>query len=135
MDMLLDTNVILRHLVRDDSPQADAARRLFATAERLVLLDIIAAETLYVLQSFYKRPRSEIALVLRALMAMPNVTCPGESILNRALDLFEGKKMDFPDAYLVAVAESPHAPAIAIATFDKGLKKAGTATVVNPSTM
>ncbi|MCL1899801.1 MAG: PIN domain-containing protein [Promicromonosporaceae bacterium] len=129
--MILDTNVILRHLLQDHAGHSADATRLFASAPRLLLVDLIAAEALYVMQSFYSRPRSEIAQALRSLIALPNVVTPSEPALLRALDLFADQRMDFPDAYLVALAES--SPGTSVATFDKGVRQVGTVAVIDPA--
>jgi len=130
MELLLDTNVILRHLLQDIPAQGEAATRLFATAERLVLLDVVAAEAVYVLASFYRTPRTYIHQTLRALVEMPNVVSPGKPQLLRALDLYERERMDFADAYLLASAEA-RGEAL-VASFDKGLGKAGGAKRLDP---
>ena len=53
---LLDTNVVLRFLLRDEPRMATAAEALFARAERgevkLLIDSVILAEVLFVLQSF-----------------------------------------------------------------------------------
>jgi predicted nucleic-acid-binding protein len=128
---LLDTNVIIRHLTQDPPELGQAATHYLATAKKLVLTDVIAAEMVYVLQSFYRAPRSTIATALRSLLAMDAVSTEREQVLLRAVDLFELDNMDFADAYLVAWAEAHGIKQIA--SFDKGLGKAKTIRRVDPS--
>ncbi|MDO8186855.1 PIN domain-containing protein [Conexibacter sp. JD483] len=61
----LDTNVIVRHLTGDPPEQAARATAVLATAERLLLSDLIVAECVYVLQSFYEVGRARIAELMR----------------------------------------------------------------------
>jgi len=105
MTALLDTNVIVRHLTHDPPSMGHAATRFLSEASELLLTDVIAAETVYVLQSFYQVPRPGIAAAMRALIAMRTVRTQHAATLLRCLDLYEFDKMDFADAYLVAYAE------------------------------
>jgi len=120
--IVLDTNVIIRHLTQEPADQGKAASRLLASADSLFLTDVIAAETVHVLQSVYKAPPQTIAAALRALLAMRSVTAEHSQVLRRSIDLYETHHMDFTDAYLVAAAES--IGATQVASFDRGIDKA-----------
>jgi predicted nucleic acid-binding protein len=60
---LLDTNIVVRHFTGEPPDQASRATAfLRASAPReLILVDLIAAELLFVLQSDYKQPRATVA--------------------------------------------------------------------------
>ena len=131
MKILLDTNVIVRHLTGDPADLAQAATGFLTNATDLVLTDVIAAETVYVLESYYRAPRNTIATALRALLAMHTVSTQNASVLLRSLDLYEHQKMDFADAYLVAYGEAQVIDAIA--SFDKGIGKTGAVQRIDPS--
>ena len=62
------------------------------------------AELIYVLESFYERPRDEIADGARALLAVPSVASDHELLL-RTIELYEAERLDFADAYVCAAAE------------------------------
>lgn len=100
---------------------AKRATKLLATAENLILTDLIVAECVYVLQSFYEVGPEQIAGTLRAAFALPSLDVPGLDVLLRALELFEGRGIDFADAYLVASAE--HTGVGAVASFDKEIDR------------
>jgi len=100
---------------------AKRATKLLATAENLILTDLIVAECVYVLQSFYEVRPEQIAQALRAAFALPSLVVPGLDVLLRALELFESRGIDFADAYLVANAE--HTGVGAIASFDTGIDR------------
>ncbi|MDR0592468.1 MAG: type II toxin-antitoxin system VapC family toxin [Bifidobacteriaceae bacterium] len=121
MTAVLDTNVIVRHLTYDPPDQGQAATAYLAAADHLVLPDVIAAETVYVLQSYYRAPKDTIAAALRALVAMGNVRVERPEMLLRAIDLFEIANFDFADAYVVAYAQTHGISQIA--SFDKGIDK------------
>jgi len=122
MTAVLDTNIIIRHLTQQPPDQGAAATRYLATAESLVLTDVIVAETVHVLHSVYRAPPATIARSLRALLAMRSVALENRSVVQRTVDLYEIDGMDFTNAYLVAIAESRGVGQIA--SFDQGIDKA-----------
>ncbi len=67
---LVDTNLIVRHLVQDHPAHAKVAARLVAACDRgdltLVVLPAVVAECVFVLESFYKHPRGHRASDVRA---------------------------------------------------------------------
>ncbi len=103
MRALLDTNILVRHLTGEPPAQARRATALLA-GDELVLSDLVLAELVYVLESYYERPRDEVANAARALLALPSVTSDHELLL-RAVELYEAERLDFADAYLCAAAE------------------------------
>jgi|SRR6266545_4063300 len=104
MRALLDTNILVRHLTGDPPAQAGRATALLAGNDELILTDLITAELVYVLESYYERPRNEVAQDVRALLALPSVSSDHELLL-RAIELYEAERLDFADAYLCAASE------------------------------
>lgn len=102
----VDTNVILRFLTGDPPDLAAQARSLFDAVERgevtLVVDEIVVAEVVWVLHSFYGYPPREIARVVRELLSHEGLQAEDKSGLLTALSLFAEKGVDFADA-LVAV--------------------------------
>lgn len=122
MTTLLDTNVIIRHLTGDPPPIARRATRFLASATDLVLVDLIVAECVYVLESFYEVKRARVAALMRAAVAMPTVIA-NTGLLLGALELYEHEHLDFADAYLVAMAELNGL--VGVASFDKAIDRVG----------
>ncbi|MEX0972930.1 MAG: PIN domain-containing protein [Solirubrobacterales bacterium] len=108
---------------------ARRATEFLASASDLVLVDLIVAECVYVLESFYEVKRPAVATLMRAAVTMPTVTAQTDLIL-RALELYEQQRLDFADAYLVAVAESGGHRGVA--SFDKAIDRVGTIERVEP---
>ncbi len=131
MSAFVDTNVIVRHLTGDPAPLAERATRYFASAEVVYVADLIVAETVYVLESFYKAPRAQVAGAMRSLVAMPSVVTVDPSLLLRALEVYESDRLDFAEAYLVACAESTGVNRVA--SFDKAIDRVGTVERVEPA--
>lgn len=61
---LLDTNILLRHLLRDNDTQSPKATALVSSVEqkqaRVRITDAVIFETVYTLTRSYKRSKSEI---------------------------------------------------------------------------
>ena len=130
MTAFVDTNVLIRHLTGDPPEQAARATRLLLEAGRLPLLDLIVAETVYLLESFYEVPRPRVAELVRAIIAFPGIEVGDEPVLLRALEVYEVHRLDFADAYLVAQAEASGVNAVA--SFDKRIERVTTLRRVEP---
>ena len=85
----VDTNVLVRHLTGDPSEEARRATEFLANAEGLVLTDVIFAEVVYVLESFYELEREQVAERLRAVVGFPAIVVLDAPVLFRALEVYE----------------------------------------------
>jgi len=100
---------------------AARATALLAAGEELLLADLIVAECVYVLESFYEVPRARVAELMRAAVALPSTRVTDEPSLLRALEVYELDPLDFAEAYLVAQAEATGVGAIA--SFDRSIDR------------
>lgn len=85
---------------------AARATAVLAGEGPLLLADLVLAECVYVLESFYEVGRARVAELMRAAIALPSIETVGTSVLMRALEGYELDRLDFADAYLVAQAEA-----------------------------
>ena len=106
MSAFVDTNVLVRHLTGDPRAMAERATAFLASEPELYLADLVVAETVYVLESFYKAPRDQVATAMRSLIAMRSMVTVDPALLLRAIEVYEVDRLDFAEAYLVALAES-----------------------------
>jgi predicted nucleic-acid-binding protein len=85
-----------------------AARATAALAgeDDLLLTDLVLAECVYVLESFYEVERARVAELMRSAIALPTIQTVDPSTLLRALEVYELERLDFAEAYLVAQAEA-----------------------------
>lgn len=99
----LDTNILLRWLLDDDSAsgQSDAARIILESNETFFVNNIVLAETVWVLRNKAGQSRKVIETIVLRLIASANVEMESENTVHRALDAFVGGKADFAD-YLIA---------------------------------
>lgn len=131
MNAFVDTNILVRHLTGDPPAMAARARAYLSSGPLLLLTDLVAAETVYVLESFYGAPREQIAEAMRSLLALDSVTCVDAPLLLRALEVYELHRIDLAEAYLVACAESTGVGAVA--SFDRSVDRVGTIRRVEPA--
>lgn len=68
--------------------------------------DLVLAECVYVLESFYEVKRARVAELMRAALALPSIAALDTQLLLRTLEVYELDKLDFAEAYLVASAEA-----------------------------
>jgi predicted nucleic-acid-binding protein len=130
MRALVDTNILVRHLTGDPPAQAERATAFLAADHELILADLILAEVIYVLESFYAHPRTQIAEAARSLLAFPSVAAYDQELLLRAIELYEGDRLDFADAYICAAAELSGVGAVA--SFDRSIERVTTVQRVEP---
>lgn len=127
--MLLDTNILVRHLTGEPAEQASRATTFLRNANSLELPALIVAELVYVLESVYEQTRSQVAALVRAVLAHPPVHAPEETVLLRAVELYETARVDFAEAYLAAMAERRDG---LVASFDRDLDRIDGVTRVEP---
>jgi predicted nucleic acid-binding protein len=65
----VDTNILVRHLTGDPTDMAARATSYLEVEIDLLLTDLVVAETVYVLESFYEVPRVQVAEAIRSLLA------------------------------------------------------------------
>lgn len=130
LSAFVDTNVLVRHLTGDPPEMAARATAYLRRESELLLTDLVAAETVYVLESFYGAPREQVAEAIRSLLALASVVSVDTALLLRAVEVYETDRLDFAEAYLVACAESTGVSKIA--SFDKTIDRIGTVERVEP---
>lgn len=123
MKGILDTNVLLRFLVGDNAAQQKRAARWLkeaADGKRVIIVPaIVIAEACFVLESFYKRSRGEIADALEVFLAERWLHVEDRDVLLGMWPWYR-QGAHFVDGFLCAKA---HTEGVEILTFDKKLGK------------
>ncbi len=130
MRAFIDTNVLIRHLTGDPPTQARRATAMLAGRHELILTDLVMAELIYVLESFYGRPRAEVAMLARSLLAVEAIHAVDDLLLLRSIELYESERLSFAEAYLVAGAEV--SGITHVASFDRRIDRVKTVRRVEP---
>jgi predicted nucleic acid-binding protein len=120
----VDTNVLIRHLTGDPPGMADRATKILAGPEPLLLADLVVAECVYVLESFYEVERTRVAALMRAAIALPSIETVDADLLLGALAVYEIDGLDFAEACLVAQAEASGVRRIV--SFDRSIDRVST---------
>lgn len=130
MSAFVDTNILVRHLTGDPPDLAARATAFLGRERELLLADLVAAETVYVLESFYGAPRRDVAQALRSLVAFDSIVCVDPALLLRAIEVYETDHIDFAEAYLVACAESTGVGKVV--SFDRSIDRVDTVDRIEP---
>jgi len=117
----VDTNILVRHLTGDPAPMAARATAYLRSEAELLLTDLVVAETVYVLSSYYEAPRPQVAEAIRSLLALPAVVTVDPALLLRGVEVFEVDRLDFAEGYLVASAEATGVKQVA--SFDRSIDR------------
>ena len=134
--LILDTNVVVRFLLGEPPEQAKAAANLFEESDRreieLVLEPLVVAESIFVLTSFYKKSRVEVAGAMALVMGSAGVDCLRLKETERALHHFRISSAHWVDCFLAAISEISGLP---VASFDRDFDSLTGATRTDPASL
>lgn len=116
----VDTNVLVRLLVRDDQRQLRAAEDFVAPGAWVSHL--VLAETLWVLDAVYARTAAQIAAAVELLLAHTELSIQDADVVSAALAHFRSRPtLGFSDCLMLESArKAGHLP---LGTFDRALAK------------
>jgi uncharacterized protein len=119
--IVMDTNLLIRYLVNDDSRKAHIVDTLLKKAGKgeihILMPSIVIAELVWVLESFYKMEADEIADLVDSILNTPGLSVSDDSIVRSALKRYRTKGVDLVDAWIATFAQDKGADEIH--TFDK----------------
>jgi len=123
MEETVDTNVIVRYLVRDNEHFFQQSLKWFKEAEegkrQLLVKSIVVAEICFVLESVYKKNHRDIASKVSGVLSPSWLEVEDREIIYYAWDQYR-QGNHFVDSFLLAYKKLK---AGNILTFDKALKK------------
>ena len=121
----LDTNVLVRFLVKDDAEQAQQVYRLFKEAEnrqqRLFVPILVVLETIWVLQAVYDVDDPDILAALNDLLMMPVLLFEAPPVLHAFIVAAKGNNFDLADLLIAHSARGLNCDTVL--TFDKKAAK------------
>jgi predicted nucleic-acid-binding protein len=114
----VDTNLLVRLVVRDDADQVKAAEAFIARGAWVSHL--VLAETLWVLDAIYNRSPEQIANAIDRLLNHRELTLQDSDVVALALERFRSRpSAGFSDCLVLAIArKAGHLP---LGTFDRNL--------------
>ena len=134
----VDTNVLLRYLLRDDEAQAARADAVFDAAETVLITDVVLVEAVWTLAGRkYRLAEAGLVAVLERLFGERNVRFEDDRVVWRALQAYKSaagageagsaKGAGFADALIVfkalrAASDSGEA-LTGVYTFDAAMQR------------
>ena len=116
----VDTNVLVRFLVRDDEAQFEKARKLIkrevAAGRRVFVSQLVLMETEWVLRSRYGLPKHRIIEAISGLLDAADVRFEAEPVVEESLFIWKDTAADFADCLIGA--QNRQLGCRATATFD-----------------
>lgn len=116
----VDTNVLVRLVVRDDPEQVRAAEEF--TSKGAWVSHLVLAEMVWVLDAVYDRTVEQIATALEMLLNHKDLTLQDSEAVSAALEHYRGRTaVEFSDCMILEIArKAGHLP---LGTFDRNLAK------------
>ena len=121
----LDTNVLVRFLVKDDEKQAKAVYRIFKQTESKMEIFfvpiLVVLETVWVLESVYETTRQEILDAFDEILLMPILEFEAQSAIRSFIFSARENKTDLSD--LLIAHHAKYSGCDSVITFDKRAAK------------
>jgi predicted nucleic-acid-binding protein len=116
----VDTNLLVRLLVRDDAKQVAAAEAF--VAKGAWVSHLVLAETMWVLDAVFGLDSKQIAMAIDMLLRHANLTIQDSEVVAAALSHYRSRpKVGFSDCLILEVAKK--AGHIPVGTFDREMAK------------
>lgn len=100
----IDTNILIRLIVKDDDIKRKACEKLLEKAKRkeviLYILPIAIIEIVWVLEKYYKLDKKVIRELVEAILNTPELKCEMEDVFKKAIKSYEEKNIKFADAVM-----------------------------------
>lgn len=118
--LAVDTNLMVRLIVRDDADQVNAAEAFIAKGAWVS--HIVLVETLWVLDAVYGRSPAQIATATELLLNHKTLTLQDADVVALALENFRARpSLGFSDCLVLEIArKAGHLP---LGTFDRNLAR------------
>ena len=120
----IDTNVIVRFIIKDNKQQNRKTREYIALSQQkkvvLTILTEIILEVEYVLRKTYKIPREDITKSLESVVEMSYFHVMDRDILKQALVIYKSCTVDLVDIILFLKAIKISFPANSSTSFPSG---------------
>lgn len=103
---------------------------MLAGPRPLLLTEVVLAETVYVLESFYEISPERVRELMRSAISAPGIRTTDAPLFLRALEVHEQHRLHFAEALLVAHAEASGVNAVA--SFDRSLDRVESVQRIEP---
>ncbi len=109
----IDTNVLLRYLLKDNAEQFEKATSLITGRRKVLVTDAVLVETFWTLRGKkYRLNKTDLVGVIQTLFQEPNILFENGQVVWKALKDYQkakpvkGKEADFSDTLIVNKARN-----------------------------
>jgi predicted nucleic acid-binding protein len=131
---LLDTNVIIRHILADHPDHSPRATGLIARIQaeelRVEISDTVLFEVVYLLERTFRVPKADVRRAVQPLIELPGVVFAGKRRFLRAFEFYTAHNLPIADALHAAITETLDPPEII--SFDRHYRRVATITHIEP---
>jgi predicted nucleic-acid-binding protein len=117
--VIVDANVILRIVLRDNEDMVSKAEELLSNNNFFIKREVLV-EIIYVLSKTYKMERVEIAKIICGLLEADDTIVESKNAVHLAIEIYKNRSLDFVDCLLYAYQKVEGEK---VFTFDKKLNK------------
>jgi predicted nucleic-acid-binding protein len=118
VNVVIDTNILLRAVLGDDRQQQHAVTRLFEEADNIIIPTVVLCETVWVLRGSYKIDRQDLGEWINAITESEKVVLADDEV-NAGLDMLETGG-DFADGVVAYIGRKMSPSDMAVfASFDQ----------------
>jgi predicted nucleic-acid-binding protein len=125
--LIVDTNVLLRHLLKDNVSQFNEARTYFDKAKRyqieIIVLPEVLLEVEFVLRRKYNVKKEDIVKGLLSLAKAQYFNVMERKLILDTIETYKNHNLHIVDCFVLQTAQIKGAEVL---TFDKQLKKLST---------
>jgi predicted nucleic-acid-binding protein len=115
----VDANIILRYILEDHENLSPAAKAIVEAGDIFVTTEVLA-EVVYVLAGVYEIKRDDVKKSIGAFISDSDCGFVNRAVIEKSLDIYSEKSLDFVDCVLAAYAIVDGAE---VETFDRKLRK------------
>ena len=132
----IDSNIFLRHLLKDHSEQSPACfaliRDIEQGREQVWTTDLVVSEIVFVLSSkkLYNLDRERIRELLLPLIELRGIKLPQKRLYRRVFELYTTQPIDYVDAFNAACLE--HQPVTELYSYDKDFDRVESISRIEP---
>lgn len=123
-EYLVDTNVFLRFLLKDDLKHFKIANKFFTQAKKgkviLILIPEVVFELDYVLRGVYSLSKKETADILANLIKSPTLQVDDREVLIKTVEKYKKLNIELVDIFLYQTVQKEK---LQILSFDKDFSK------------
>lgn len=121
---ILDTNAILRFILKDVKPQYlkifDLIKKAKTKKVKVVIPEIIVFETIFTLKSYYEYTKEVQIKVLESLLTSEYLQIENKQTFSEAIKIFRSSNLSLVDCFLIAKSITSNAK---LFSFDSSLNK------------